>query len=60
MPHKYVTVNILCKPNTCLENVIFIKMTGNFCNFDALMMVDDICVYVDNYVETVDYFSKTL
>jgi len=34
-------------------------MTYNFCNFDASESGYDSCVYVDNYVETVDYFSKS-
>ncbi len=33
-------------------------MTCNFCNFDALVGGDDSSVYVDNYVETVDYFFR--
>lgn len=33
-------------------------MTCIFCNFDALEISCDNCVYVDNYVETVDYFSR--
>lgn len=31
-------------------------MTYDFCNFDAFVSGDDNGVYVDNYVETVDYF----
>lgn len=55
---KQTAHNKLCKPNICLKNSISVIVTFDFCNFDALVGGNDSCVHVDNYVETVDYFSK--
>lgn len=46
----------LCKPNVCLKSLKQLKMTVDFCNFDALKERYDSYVHVDKYVETVDYF----
>lgn len=42
----------------CLCGNKITNMTSIFCNFDASESGYDSCVYVDNYVDTVDYFSK--
>lgn len=39
-----------------MESLKQLKMTVNFCNFDALQERYDSYVHVDKYVETVDYF----